>query len=389
MPVQDLIDPWSRYQEYRRSQPVRRLEGAPVVEVYRHADIRHVLTSDDFTVAFPFRISKQILGETLLDIDGHRHAQLRRAAASFFDAGHVQQLVESLFEPLADILLDGLASGSRIDFVSQCAAVFPMRTVAALIGVHEAEVGPLYKMVDYLVEHLDGSKGDFATASRYRDVLRERLGAEILPRGEGPLARHINGLGADVDQSEKIGLLLLMLFAGIETSISTLANTLSCLLRHPHHLDAMSRADGFTGNALLEAIRWEPAQHETVRFARHDCEVAGMPVAKGTALKLYLASANRDEAVYRDASQFNPMRDEKHNLSFGLGKHSCLGKKLALSALETFISRFFTRFSIVEGSVDAAPISGAMFRRPDYLHITLEPVRRDASLEPIQRKPTP
>lgn len=376
MSTDDHSNPWPRYAQCRATAPVRRREGASVYEVYRQADIRHVLTSDDFTVAYPFRVSKLILGETLLDIDGRKHSELRRATALFFDSDNVALLARTIFEPVAAEVLDALDTAAPIEFVRDCAKVFPTRTMSRLIGIREAEVGPMYEMVDYLVEHLDGSKGDFATASRYREALRQRLAQDILPRGEGALARYVNGLQAQIGDAEKIGLLLLILFAGIETSISTLANTISCLLRHPQYLPAMREVPGFVGHALMEAIRFEPAQHETVRFALHDCEVGGTPVEKGAALILYLASANRDEAEYRDAAVFNPLREEKHNMSFGLGRHYCLGKKFALLALETFMTAFFQRHAIAPGSADLAPVTGGMFRRPDYIHLGLLPARQ-------------
>ncbi|MES2939404.1 MAG: cytochrome P450 [Pseudomonadota bacterium] len=342
-------------------------------ELYRHADIKQALTGDEFTVAYPFRISKQILGETLLDIDGRKHAELRRAAAYFFDSENIARIEQSVFEPLARQILDALPVGKPIDFVRDCALRFPTATMSRLVGIRENEVAPLYRMVDYLVQHLDGSKGDFETASRYREELRLRLARDILPRGEGALARYVNGLDTGVGDGERIGLLLLILFAGIETSVSTLANTLSCLLRHPHHLDAMAHSPGFAASALQEAIRWEPAQHETVRFAAADCVVGGLQLRKGSALVLYLASANRDEAVYRDADLFDPLRAEKHNLSFGLGRHYCLGKKFALAALEGFLTRFFQRFRIAQGGLELAPVTGGMFRRPEHLRFTLSP----------------
>jgi pulcherriminic acid synthase len=366
-------DPWQRYATCRRTDPVRRRGDAAVFELYRHADIKHVLTDDAFTVSYPFRISKQILGETLLDIDGRKHAELRRAAAYFFESENIARLETSVFEPLARQILDALPVGTPIDFVRDCATRFPIGVMSRLIGIREAEVAPLYRKVDYLVQHLDGSKGDFETASRLREELRQQLAREILPRGEGALAQYVNGLDAGIGDAERIGLLLLILFAGIETSVSTLANTVSCLLRHPRHLDAMAHTEGFAANALQEAIRWEPAQHETVRFAATDCVVGGVPLEKGAALVLYLASANRDEAVYRDAHVFDPLRAEKHNLSFGLGRHYCLGKKFALAALEGFLFRFFQRFDIEEGSVELAPVTGGMFRRPDSLRFTLSP----------------
>lgn len=380
----DSVDPWPWYAACRRAEPVRREPGTAVLGLFRHADIKHVLTSEDFTVAYPFRISKQILGETLLDIDGRAHAVLRRAVMPFFETEHVARLECTVFKTAAREVLDAVADARRIDFVADCASAFPTRVMSVLVGLRTDEVGPLLAMVDYLVEHLDGSKGDFDTASRYRDVLRQRLADDILPRGEGALATFVNGLDASASDAQRIGLLLLILFAGIETSVSTLANTMSCLLLHPAHRRALPRVPGHAAAVLHESMRWEPAQHETVRFCARDTVVGGVAVERGTALRLYLASANRDESVYAHADLFDPSRPEKHNLSFGLGRHYCVGKKFALASLERFISMFFDRYAVEEDSAELAPVSGGMFRRPDHIRMTLAPAidtaRREAAI---------
>ena len=56
-------------------------------------------------------------------------------------------------------------------------------------------------------------------------------------------------------------------------------------------------------------------------------------------------SANRDPEIFDDPDKFNIMRSnaEKH-LAFGIGRHTCLGKPVALMQLREFYSQFLSRF---------------------------------------------
>ena len=55
--------------------------------------------------------------------------------------------------------------------------------------------------------------------------------------------------------------------------------------------------------------------------------------------------AHRDPAVFKDPHSFNILREnaDKH-LAFGIGRHTCLGKPVALMQLREFFLQFLTRF---------------------------------------------
>lgn len=82
-----LANPWPRYAHFREEQPVWWSDEIRMFCVFRHRDIRACLTSPDYTVEYPFRVSRQVFGETLLDLDGPRHQRLRRPSPDSCSAG--------------------------------------------------------------------------------------------------------------------------------------------------------------------------------------------------------------------------------------------------------------------------------------------------------------
>lgn len=123
----------------------------------------------------------------------------------------------------------------------------------------------------------------------------------------------------------------------------------------------------------MGSLRWEPPQQDTVRFAKKDVEIQSVKISEGAPIKVILASANRNREVYINPETFNPLRDKKEILSFGLGSHSCLGKTLAISQLELAFSQFIEAFPYLtsQNSSLLPPIAGYSFRKPKNLKVNL------------------
>jgi cytochrome P450 len=103
--------------------------------------------------------------------------------------------------------------------------------------------------------------------------------------------------------------------------------------------------------AVEESLRFEPPVLFLFRTARADTELAGEKIAAGERVILGIASGNRDERVYADASEFRPERwpGAPEHLTFGPGPHLCLARMEARVVLELAIERF------AEGALRLAP----------------------------------
>jgi len=366
-----LDDPYPTYARFRRERPVWPSPEISMVCVFRYADLRTCLTSPDYTVEYPFRVSRLVLGESLLDLDGPRHRRLRRLLA-----GLLQGREDNLdFNRAAGTAAAGAVAGlgpGRTDFVADLARVVPLAATAAFLGIPAEGLGFVRPRLDYLLHHLDGSRGDVPTAAAHRREL-EAYAGELMADADpdtvlgrmGPLVRAGALTGA-----EAVGSVLLVLAAGVETSTGLLSNMMWTLLRHPRWLPAAADPEQVRP-VVREVLRWEPPQHDTVRFAARDTELGGVPLPRGTALKLLLASGNRDEAVHDGGEDFDPARTTTTSLSFGFGAHSCLGTHLATRLAETVFPALLGRFPRPRADGELGPITGSTFRRPVALPLLL------------------
>ncbi len=82
--------------------------------------------------------------------------------------------------------------------------------------------------------------------------------------------------------------------------------------------------------ALEEFLRLYTPYRGFARTANKDIEVQGIKIPEGEPIALNYASANRDEKVFPDASEFQLDRPNiNDHLAFGMGPHRCAGLPLA------------------------------------------------------------
>mgnify|MGYP003645716364 FL=1 len=67
-------------------------------------------------------------------------------------------------------------------------------------------------------------------------------------------------------------------------------------------------------------------------------------------MSVVLAAANRDPSVYPDPDRFDIEREDTHHLSFGGGRHLCLGAHLARVEAQEAILGLLARYPNLQHS---------------------------------------
>jgi cytochrome P450 len=94
-------------------------------------------------------------------------------------------------------------------------------------------------------------------------------------------------------------------------------------------------------------------------------------VAAGDTLMVVVASANRDEAHYPEPDRYDLDRRADDHLSFGFGRHHCLGYHLAMREADVALGAVLDRLRDLRLDPDAPPprITGLAFRSPTALPV--------------------
>jgi len=198
--------------------------------------------------------------------------------------------------------------------------------------------------------------------------------ARAADSGEG-MTGHLARMIAEgvTDPLTARNILLVMVGAAVETTMSLIGNTLRLLVETPG-LQARLRADPTLIPALIEeSARLDSPFKGHYRVVTRPCELGGVAFRPGDRLQLLWASANRDERVIPNAEQMDLARPNlRRHLAFGHGLHFCIGAALARQEVRVVLERLLARTAQMElgdGGVELVP--SLFVRRLDRLDLRL------------------
>jgi len=352
-----VADPYPVYARWRTERPVARPRERLYV-LSRFADCEAVLADPAFgrveendvrlapgqARAVARRVVARgadgVSARSMLQSNPPDHTRLRRLVSRAFTPARVRELAPRV-EALTASLLSGAPDGpdGRFDLIAGLALPLPVAVISELLGIPVADRPRLVAWSDALARSLDPG---FLISEEDRARQREaRLEFAAYLRGLLPSRRRspgddlisaligVHDSGGALTEGELIGLCMLLLIAGHETTRSLIGSAVLALLRHPAELAALSADPALVGPAVEEVLRYDPPVQLISRFALRSAEVAGSTIAAGSFVVMLLGAANRDPALCADPGHFSVRRAVARHLAFGQGIHFCLGAPLA------------------------------------------------------------
>lgn len=345
-------DPYPVYARLRNEAPLYYSEEHDFWALSRHADIHAAARDDGSTYSNAMGVSLDRSAwnpqahkvMSFLAMDPPRQTRLRRLVSSGFTPRRVRDLeprVQALTEHYFGLAFGDAAAGEEVglDWIAGFAGKLPMDVISEMMGVPEPDRDEVRRLADLVVHREEGvydvpaagMEAALTLIGYYAEMLAERRRQPTDDLTSALLAAEIDG--DRLDDDEIIAFLFLMVVAGNETTTKLLGNALYHLTAHPAQLDEV-----FAGGGEL-VVRWieETLRHDTssqlvARHLRQDVSLHGRVAPAGSKLLLLLGSANRDEAVFSDPARYDIHREQEELgqiLSFGGGRHFCLGANLA------------------------------------------------------------
>lgn len=361
-----IADPYPVYRALRDISPVRYVRVpaglVPGIEepihawaLLRHADVFAALRDTETfssNVTSAIRVLPRL---TLLHDDPPRHLHLRRLVNRAFSPKRVTDL-EPWIRSIATSLLDALGEGPT-ELMRDYAIPLPMQVIATLLGIPPEEYATFRSWSEATIGY---SGGPLADRSKRMQEMTTYLGKAILARKEAPVGDLISALaeaeidGASLEAPEIIGLCVLILVAGNETTTNLIGNMLHLLAQRPA-LWQQARGDrGLVDRIIDETLRFASPVQRLLRQIRRPVEVAGVALAEGELVDIMYGAANRDPAVFEEPDVFRTDRSTSEHLGFGNGIHYCLGAPLARAEASITLNAWLDRFEAIEpGSAPA------------------------------------
>jgi cytochrome P450 len=367
-------DPHPVLAALRESEPVSWIPAMDCWLVTSHElALRVIRDPASYTVDDARFSTGRVVGPSMLSLDGEAHARHRAPFAPPFRPLAVKDRFAELVAAEAQRLIEELAPAGNAELRRSLAGPLAAYAMTRALGLGPEEVAAVLTWYDAIVGAVTEITAGADVPATGRDAfaaLRERLLEVINSRDHASLlaaAASDTELGDDAIVSNAA----VLLFGGIETTEGMIANAVLALLERPGDA-ARARSDPrLLDAAIEESLRLEPAAAVVDRYAVADVELAGATIGRGDLVRVSIAAANRDPALFADPDRFDLERaNAGRHLAFAHGPHVCVGVHLARLEARAALSILLDRFP--ELRLDPARpsmVTGLVFRKPQALHV--------------------
>jgi cytochrome P450 len=319
-----------------------------------------------FTVDDPRFSTAQVVGASMLSLDGPEHARHRAPFTEAFRLREVQAKLAGAVREEAEALVDALRPQGRAELRRGFAGPLAAAVVTRALGLPDPRpVLGLYDAIVGAVTDLSAGRPVTPAARAAVDTLGELI--EPALADETSLLAHAarGGLASDEVASNAA----VLMFGGIETTEGMIANAIVHLLGDAAALSLVRDQPAVLPAAVEESLRLEPAAAAVDRYAVADTRLGDAEIAAGDLVRISISAANRDPGTFADPDRFDPLRpNARRHLAFAGGPHVCVGMHLARLEAHAAVAAVLERLPGVR--LDGpAEIRGLVFRKPAELHV--------------------
>jgi cytochrome P450 len=335
-----------------------------------------------------------LLGDGLLTIDDAYHDRAREIMMPAFHREQVSASVEAMIAE-ATPAIERLRPGQVVDIYEWMRGLAMRIAMRALLGLDPDEAGKGaaaaehferalgFYGIDFHLRLLRGPRSPFSKMTRSRAVLDEIVYGEIAERRRNPDASKMDILSLLVAVRDEAGegfsdkeirdQVMTLMFAGHDTSTSTLTFMMHELARHPDvveklweeqdralgdappDIDTLEREMPYLDMVLDEVLRLYPPAWIGPRRAVRDFEFNGYGVKRSAYVNYCSWASHRIPEVFPEPEAFIPERFTRERkaalprgayVPFGGGRRICIGKRFGQTEVKLVATMFLQRLRL-------------------------------------------
>jgi cytochrome P450 len=339
-----------------------------------------------------------LIGDGLLTTDGDYHDTSRAIMMPSFHKDRVMAAAETMLAE-AEAAIERLDPGETIDVFHWTRELAMRIAMGALFGFDpdsaragetamHFEQGLAFHGAEFVLQLMVGPGTPYAKLVRSRRALERIVGEEIAARrrsGEdrgdvlGSLLAATDGEGVALTDTQVLDHVMTLMFAGHDTTTSTITFLLYELARNPEWAPRLAaEADAAAGERALptaaqlfgelpllsqaidETLRLYPPAWIGPRRVVSDFEFAGVPVPAGLPVAYSSWVSHHLPDVWEEPERFRPERFTPESraklprgayIPFGMGPRVCIGKRFGYAEVHAIAAALLRRFefSLPEG----------------------------------------
>ena len=282
-----------------------------------------------------------VVPSTMLTADPPEHTRYRKLSGKAFTYKRVEQMGPYVAEVTHD-LIDRFINDGACEFKSAFANHLPMTVIADSLGVPRERMEDFHRWSDAFVVQLGGISDRETRLEAMRrivefqhyfvdqielkrltpanDVISDLVHADLSEEGDPRKMEH----------NELLSILQQLLVAGNETTAHSLTAGLYFLISNPQQMQKVLADPDLIPGFVEETLRYLSPTNNMWRVATQDAKIGGVDIRKNELILVRYGSANRDNAQFPDAQNFDVTRENaRTHLAFGAGIHTCIAAPLA------------------------------------------------------------
>jgi cytochrome P450 len=317
-----------------------------------------------FTVDDPRFSTGQVIGPSMLSLDGMDHVRHRGPFAPPFRPRPVREALAADVEGEAERLITQLEPLGAAELRRGFAGPLAAATLTRTLGLERNETATLLRWYDAIVAAVNAITAGQPIPAAGKQAFAQLKARLLKAIGDGALLAAV-AANETLSRDQIVSNAAVLLFGGIETTEGMITNALHLLLIGA----PQGRAD--LPAAIEESLRLEPSAAVIDRYAKEDATLGVAAIAKGELVRVSIAAANRDPRIFSDPDRFDPARPNlRRHLAFAHGPHVCLGIHLARLEARTALKLLFERLPSLRLDPSRPPaVRGLVFRKPKTLHV--------------------
>jgi cytochrome P450 len=296
---------------------------------------------------------------SMINMDDPRHARMRRIVSRGFTPRQLE-LLRADVEGVATEIVDEIAGKGSCDFVTEVAALLPLRVIIDLMGIPRSEEKFIFDRTNVVLgftdpEYVDDLENPMAVMGALLQAGQDlaNIVSELArDRAKNPQNDLITALitsevdGERLTPEELASFFILLVVAGNETTRNAIAHGMTLLTEHPdQRVRWLADLDGLAPTAVEEIVRGaSPVIHFRRTVTQDGVRLGDHEFSEGDRVVLWYWSANRDEKIFTDPFRFDIGRSPNEHVGFGgPGPHFCLGAHLARREITVMFKELLRR----------------------------------------------
>lgn len=346
------------FKKAREQGPVMQcpVHGENITMLLKHADVRaaakdwKTFSSDaPFRVPIPSEEQVRSIRQLPIETDPPEHTEWRAIVQPFFDQPKQPEFIAKL-EVLIDELVDRAIDADSFEAVGEFALPLQSRALTHLLGVPESEADI---WIGWGVHVFKGEGGEFKKGIVLEDYLNAQLNRAEKDPGDDFFSALVKAefQGRKLTRDEMLGFGNLTFAGGRDTIIHTVTSILAYFADHPEGLDFLREDPKRIIHASEEFFRVFMPLTQIGRVCPVDTDVHGAKVEAGKRIGLGWMAGNMDEKVFTEPEDIQLDRKPNPHVSFGFGKHLCLGAphaRLIVRSLLRSLSQKVASIQVIE-----------------------------------------